>query len=75
MTLVRLLVARGFMSLLIWVLAENPSRRFYEALGGRLVRDKRETTGGVQFIEVAYAWPDARTIIDAQARQAHLPGA
>jgi ribosomal protein S18 acetylase RimI-like enzyme len=74
MTLVRQLMARGLTSLLIWVLAENPSRRFYEALGGRLVRDKRETTGGVQLIEVAYGWLDAQTIIDAQARPLRWPG-
>ncbi len=50
---VRQLTQQGLTSLLVWVLAENPSRRFYEALGGRQVREKLEMTGGVQLIEVA----------------------
>jgi GNAT superfamily N-acetyltransferase len=73
--LVRRLRARGLTSLLIWVLADNPSCRFYEALGGRLVRDKLETTGGVQLFEVAYGWLDLQTIIDAQVRPRRRPGA
>jgi L-amino acid N-acyltransferase YncA len=67
-TLVTQLVQAGFASLLIWVLAENPSRRFYEALGGQQVREQPVTIGGVQLIEVAYGWLDARTIIDARDR-------
>ena len=73
-TLVRQLMQRGFTSLLIWVLADNPSRRFYEALGGQLVRDRLEMTGGVELKDVAYGWLDARPLIDAQVRQARLPG-
>lgn len=74
-TLVRQLIQRGFTSLLIWVLADNPSRRFYEALGGQQVRDRLQMTGGVELMDVAYGWLDARTLIDVQERQAHLPGA
>ena len=74
-TLVRQLIQRGFTSLLIWVLADNPSRRFYEALGGQPVRERLEMTGGVELMDVAYGWLDARTLIDAQERQAHVPGA
>jgi GNAT superfamily N-acetyltransferase len=60
------LIAAGFTSLLVWVLAENPSRRFYEALGGQQVRQKLGTTGGVQLVEVAYGWLDVHTIIEGQ---------
>jgi GNAT superfamily N-acetyltransferase len=74
-TLVRQLIQRGFTSLLIWVLADNPSRRFYEALGGQPVRDRLEMTGGVEVMDVAYGWLDARMLIDAQVRQARLPEA
>jgi FR47-like protein len=66
MALVRRLMQAGHMSLLVWVLAENRSRRFYEALGGQQVYEKPVTTGGVQLIEVAYGWLDARTIIEGQ---------
>jgi GNAT superfamily N-acetyltransferase len=72
---VRRLIQRGLRSLLIWVLAQNPSRRFYEALGGRQVREKLETRGDVQLVEIAYGWLDARRLIDAQERQPHLPEA
>jgi GNAT superfamily N-acetyltransferase len=71
-TLVRQLVQAGFASLLIWVLAENPSRRFYEALGGQQVREQPVTIGGVQLIEVAYGWRGACTIVDVQERQPPL---
>ena len=67
-TLVGQLIQRGFMSLLIWVLATNPSRRFYEALGGQLVREKREMTGGIEVMDVAYGWRQARTLIEVQER-------
>jgi hypothetical protein len=49
---------------LLWVLAENPSRKFYERLGGQLVYEKTVTIGGVPLIEVAYGWRDAHTIIE-----------
>jgi L-amino acid N-acyltransferase YncA len=74
-TLVRQLIQRGFTSLLIWVLADNPSRQFYEALGGQQVHERLQMTGGVELMDVAYGWLDARTLVDAQVRQAHLPGA
>jgi GNAT superfamily N-acetyltransferase len=74
-TVVRQLIQRGFTSLLIWVLVDNPSRRFFEALGGQPVRDRLEMTGGVEVKDVAYGWLDARTLIDVQERQPHVPGA
>jgi ribosomal protein S18 acetylase RimI-like enzyme len=74
-TLVRQLIQRGFTSLLIWVMADNPSRRFYEALGGQRVRERREMAGGVEVMDVAYGWLDARLLIDVQERQPQRPGA
>jgi GNAT superfamily N-acetyltransferase len=74
-TLVRQLIQRGFMSLLIWVMADNPSRRFYEALGGQQVRERREMTGGVEVMDVAYGWLDARMLLDVREREPHMPGA
>jgi GNAT superfamily N-acetyltransferase len=65
--LVRTLVSRlrqeGMLTLLLWVLAENPSRTFYERLGGRPVSEQTVTIGGVPLIEVAYGWLDSHTII------------
>ena len=50
------LVNQGHNSMIVWVLARNPFRRFYEALGGQLVRSRREEHGGVLLAEVAYGW-------------------
>jgi len=63
-TLVHRLIQAGMTALLLWVLAENPSRTFYERLGGRPVYEKTVTIGGVPLIEVAYGWLDAHTLIE-----------
>lgn len=62
-TLVSRLLQAGMTALLLWVLTENPSRKFYERLGGRRVYQKTVTIGGVTLIEVAYGWRDGHTII------------
>lgn len=54
---------RGLSSLLIWVLAENPARKFYEALGGQVVREKEIEIGGKGLIEVAYGWKSLAPLI------------
>lgn len=54
--IVQRLLQQGIESLLIWVLADNPSRAFYEALGGQLVQEKPVEIGGVKLREVAYGW-------------------
>ena len=46
----------GAKTLLIWVIAENPYRRFYESLGGKRVREKIREIGGKLIPEVGYGW-------------------
>jgi len=48
----------GFHSMAVWVLARNPSIRFYEALGGTLITQKHIERGGESYLEVAYGWSD-----------------
>ena len=48
-------------SLLVWVLAANPARRFYECLGGQYVREKEIGIGQQRLREVAYGWLDLST--------------
>jgi GNAT superfamily N-acetyltransferase len=55
---------RGITSLLIWVLAANPSRKFYEALDGKYLREKEIEIGDQRLVEVAFGWKDTRTIIE-----------
>lgn len=53
------LVAEGFRSMLLWVLAPNKSaRRFYERLGGQPLREEPLERGGQVYTKVAYGWPD-----------------
>jgi hypothetical protein len=44
----------------VWVLARNPSRKFYEALGGKVIAEKEIERDGESFVEVAYGWNDLR---------------
>ncbi len=53
---VRRLVEQDIDSMLLWVLADNPSRAFYETLGARRIREKAAKVGGMEVTEVAYGW-------------------
>jgi ribosomal protein S18 acetylase RimI-like enzyme len=50
------LKARGFDSMLIWVLADNQYKRFYESVGGTRVRTREVRVGGKTFPELGYGW-------------------
>ena len=50
----------GVSSMMLWVLKENPSRGFYEHLGGIYLTEKTIEIGGKELIEVAYGWQDLR---------------
>lgn len=52
------LVARGKRDAVIWVLSANPSRFFYEAVGGSAVAERKEVFAGTLLDETGYAWPD-----------------
>ncbi|MHB1682854.1 MAG: GNAT family N-acetyltransferase [Bacilli bacterium] len=52
------LAAQGFQSMLVWVLAQNPSRYFYERLGGVHIRSKQAEIGSQSLPELAYGWRD-----------------
>ncbi len=61
------LLQKGLTSLLVWVLADNPSRGFYEALEGQHLYDQLVTIGGTQLVEVAYGWRDARVLLQRRS--------
>jgi GNAT superfamily N-acetyltransferase len=54
------LLQHGLPSMLVWVLAANSSRAFYEALGGQQVAEQEITIGAARLTEVAYGWRDIR---------------
>jgi ribosomal protein S18 acetylase RimI-like enzyme len=50
---------RGTKSMMLWVLKDNePSRRFYEALGGQLLDEQQFELGEATLVEVGYGWQD-----------------
>lgn len=54
----------GYDSLLIWVLRDNPSRGFYERLGGVPIAEKSISIGNEDLIEIAYGWTDMQALIN-----------
>ena len=57
------LLDSGSKNMLVWTLADNPYRRFYERLGGKLVTEKDIEIGDQKLVERAYGWEDVRVIV------------
>jgi ribosomal protein S18 acetylase RimI-like enzyme len=55
-TLARRLAARGFRSLALHVVADNPARGFYERLGARFIKAERFADGVDEGVQLAYGW-------------------
>lgn len=53
---------QGLDSMLVWVLERNPSKAFYESLGGQPIDETMIDIGGDQFKEIAYYWDNIETI-------------
>ncbi len=64
--LVERLLQVGIDSMILWVFADNPARRFYEALGGKMIKESQFEIAGVTRCEVAYGWLGVRTILKGQ---------
>ena len=50
------LAREGRAGALVWVLAANPARFFYERMGGKRVAVRTEAFAGTRLPECAYAW-------------------
>jgi ribosomal protein S18 acetylase RimI-like enzyme len=64
----RRLVEAGLDSAFLWVLASNPSRFFYEAMGGLRAGERDEALWGAVLHEAAYGWPDLSALPPACGR-------
>jgi ribosomal protein S18 acetylase RimI-like enzyme len=53
----------GKNSALIWVIRANPSRFFYQRLGGKVILTRRIRVGGEPVEAVAYGWPDLAAFV------------
>jgi ribosomal protein S18 acetylase RimI-like enzyme len=51
------LAGRGCLSAMLWTVAGNPARAWYERLGGQLIGEKSYDVDGWMVTEVAYGWP------------------
>ncbi len=60
-----LLIQHNFCSMYLWVLEKNPSRPFYEKMGGQLL-SQTETAefDGHQLTEIAYGWSDLKSLLN-----------
>lgn len=63
----------GQTSALLWVLAANPSRFFYETMGGVRVAERNEAIWGVVLPEIAYQWTLLPASGGATARTSFSP--
>jgi ribosomal protein S18 acetylase RimI-like enzyme len=60
---VKYLIANNVRSMIVWVLKENPSHRFYEKLGGKCIGEQTIEIGGKKYIEKAYGWENIELIL------------
>lgn len=52
------LLDRGYRSMMVWVLRDNPWKRFYFSIGGTPVRFRTIDIGGIKLDEESYGWKD-----------------
>jgi GNAT superfamily N-acetyltransferase len=62
-TIAARLVQLNVNSMLVWVLADNSACKFYESLGGQVVKEKLNDRSGVKLVEVAYGWTNMRSLL------------
>ena len=56
---------RGHASLRLWVIRDNPYRRFYDRIGGELLREERQDEfGGASVVSVGYGWRNLETLAE-----------
>ena len=54
-----------FNSMVVWVLARNPSRKFYEAMGASVITEQQIELGGESYTEIGYGWSDLKELEDS----------
>ena len=62
----RELAGRGCRSAYVWVLRDNPSRFFYQHLGGQQVAHGTTTVAGVTLAQTAFSWDPIDRLLTAE---------
>ena len=57
------LLQSGLKSVMLWTLAVNPYRGFFEVLGGQIVSEETIEIGGSRLVQVAYGWSDVSELV------------
>jgi ribosomal protein S18 acetylase RimI-like enzyme len=60
---------RGFASMLVWVLKDNPCRGFYERLSGMPAGEKPVEIGGKKLVLAAYGWRDLAELAGKEKKE------
>jgi ribosomal protein S18 acetylase RimI-like enzyme len=60
--IVKDLKAQNIFSMIVFVLEDNPSKSFYESLGGEKIDCVKTVIAGKTLNELVYGWKDIRTI-------------
>ena len=58
---------KGYGCSFLWVLRDNPSRYFYERVGGKMVAERQEQLWGCVTDQICYGWSDLTQAIDRSA--------
>ncbi|MEZ5831209.1 MAG: GNAT family N-acetyltransferase [Dongiaceae bacterium] len=58
------MIDKGYGCGFLWVLRDNPSRYFYERVGGKAVAERRQRLWGCMLDQVCYGWPDLIQAVD-----------
>lgn len=56
------LIERGFESMIIIALEDNPACGFYEKMGGVVIGKEKSEIGGDEFTELVFGWRDIKKI-------------
>jgi hypothetical protein len=56
------MLREGMESMRLWVVARNPSRGFYDSLGGKLIDRAYMNFGDAKRLILAYGWKDVRPL-------------
>ena len=62
------LAEQGFSSMLTWVLADNPARHFYVAMGGVYVTEQDIQINGTTLSEIAYGWSNIQALLELKEK-------
>lgn len=58
------LLERGMNSMIVNVLVQNPSRNFYEKMGGKFIKTSNIEIAGKKLEEAVYGWKNLREVLE-----------